>query len=417
MTGECPEGHFEANTGNSESRYVVRTSTVTDVTSSLVVKAPAAEVSLPVGVGSLHPQRGLVRRTTRVVLLALIPVVVVVAFGRMRDSLSGAVGQVLVLGPWPIMALGALWIAMVLARGAVYRHTHRDLRISHGVVLDQVNLAATNGVPGGSLLGIGLRYRVSRSLGHSSESAGLTVFASGQAFALGRWLVVVAVLGEIMLTGRATQVDMGALVAALVALSSGVLVWTVISSDSRSSRWVVLAADRLVRHLARVFPPARSMNLERSAERVRSRASSLVRTRGLALLLFGALSTLAGAAMILVVIEALTPATSVDPWIILRAYLLARVATSFIPTPGGVGVLDGALTSGLVAAGVDPSAAIASVMVYRAITWALPIAFGSILYLCWRARLSADADVDADVHADVRDVAPVVNVRDLADAA
>jgi UPF0716 protein FxsA len=63
---------------------------------------------------------------------------------------------------------------MVLARGAVYRHTHRDMRISHGVVLDQVNLAAVNGVPGGSLLGIALRYRVSRSLGHSSESAGLT---------------------------------------------------------------------------------------------------------------------------------------------------------------------------------------------------------------------------------------------------
>jgi uncharacterized protein (TIRG00374 family) len=396
---------------------VVRTSTVTHVTVSLVDKALAAEVPLPVGVGPLHPRHGFVRRTMRIVLLALVPVVVIVAFGRLRDSLSGAVGQVMVLGPRPILVLVALWIAMVLARGAVYRHTHRDLRISHGVVLDQVNLAAVNGVPGGSLLGIALRYRVSRSLGHSSESAGLTVFASGQAFALGRWLVVVAVLGDIMITGRATQVDMGVLVAALVALGSGVLVWAVISSDSRSSRWLVSAADRLVRRLAQFFPPARSINLERSAERVRSRASSLVRTRGLALLLFGALSTLAGAAMILVVIKGLTPAAAVDPWTILRAYLLARVATSFIPTPGGVGVLDGALTTGLVAAGVDPSAAMASVMVYRAITWAMPIAFGSILYLCWRARLSADAEVDADVHADVRDVVSVANNRDLADAA
>lgn len=346
----------------------------------------------------------------RIVLLVVAPVIAIVAFGRLRDSLSAALGQLLVLGPWPVLMLLALWVAMVVARGAVYRHTHRDLRVGHGIVLDQVNLAAANGVPGGSLLGIALRYRVSRSLGHSSESAGLTVFASGQAFALGRWLLVVAVLGEIIVTGRGTEVDAGAMVAAILALCTGVILWAVISSDSVVSRRIVSFADGLVRRLAGVFRPARNIDLERSAARVRSRASALVRARGLALLFFGAMSTLAGAMMIVVVIHSLS-STTVDPWMILRAYLLARVATSFIPTPGGVGVLDGALTTGLVAAGVDPPAAIASVLVYRAITWAMPIAVGSLLYLFWRTRFSGD-DL-ADVHG----LSPATQMTELADAA
>ena len=67
-----------------------------------------------------------------------------------------------------------------------------------------------------------------------------------------------------------------------------------------------------------------------------------------------------------------------------------------MPTPGGVGVLDGAITAGLIAAGVEPSVAISAVIVYRAFTFALPIATGSLLYLVWRRKSETHNEFEPD---------------------
>ena len=48
--------------------------------------------------------------------------------------------------------------------------------------------------------------------------------------------------------------------------------------------------------------------------------------------------------------------------------------------------MEGVLTIGLVGAGGDPDEVAAAVVVYRALTWALPILVGIGCYLWWRRR-------------------------------
>jgi uncharacterized membrane protein YbhN (UPF0104 family) len=54
------------------------------------------------------------------------------------------------------------------------------------------------------------------------------------------------------------------------------------------------------------------------------------------------------------------------------AGMLGNVA----PVPGGIGVQEAALTAGLTTFGIDPNTALATVLVFRAITFALPPVFG-----------------------------------------
>jgi hypothetical protein len=47
-------------------------------------------------------------------------------------------------------------------------------------------------------------------------------------------------------------------------------------------------------------------------------------------------------------------------------------------------------------AGVEPSVALSAVIVYRAFTFALPIATGSLLYLVWRRKSNHHNEVEQD---------------------
>lgn len=64
------------------------------------------------------------------------------------------------------------------------------------------------------------------------------------------------------------------------------------------------------------------------------------------------------------------------------AGMLGNVA----PVPGGIGVQEAALTAGLTTFGIDPNTALATVLVFRGITFALPPVFGFFTLRYLRAR-------------------------------
>ena len=71
---------------------------------------------------------------------------------------------------------------------------------------------------------------------------------------------------------------------------------------------------------------------------------------------------------------------------VLAVFAFARLATAVPYTPGGVGVVEAVLIGGLVAAGGEADQATAAVLVYRALTWGLPILVGIGCYLWWRRQ-------------------------------
>ena len=57
-------------------------------------------------------------------------------------------------------------------------------------------------------------------------------------------------------------------------------------------------------------------------------------------------------------------------------YFAGAIIGSAVPTPGGLGGIEAALSAGLIAVGVDSGTAVSSVLLYRIVTYWLPIPFG-----------------------------------------
>jgi uncharacterized protein (TIRG00374 family) len=71
----------------------------------------------------------------------------------------------------------------------------------------------------------------------------------------------------------------------------------------------------------------------------------------------------------------------------LVAYTFSNIAITLIPTPGGIGAAEAGLYAGLVFAGVDGAGAITTTLIYRLITYWLPIIPGYYFFLGLRKNI------------------------------
>ena len=73
---------------------------------------------------------------------------------------------------------------------------------------------------------------------------------------------------------------------------------------------------------------------------------------------------------------------------VLVVFAFARLLTAIPLTPGGVGVVELALIEGLTRAGGDDPKVVAAVLLFRLLTYVLPIALGLGTYMFWRRNRS-----------------------------
>ena len=73
---------------------------------------------------------------------------------------------------------------------------------------------------------------------------------------------------------------------------------------------------------------------------------------------------------------------------VLAVFAFARLVTAIPLTPGGVGIVELALISGISAAGGEKAEVVAAVLIFRLLTYVVPIVFGAITYLYWRHNRS-----------------------------
>ncbi|MCW2623160.1 MAG: putative Phosphatidylglycerol lysyltransferase [Frankiales bacterium] len=72
----------------------------------------------------------------------------------------------------------------------------------------------------------------------------------------------------------------------------------------------------------------------------------------------------------------------------LAVFAIARLLTAIPLTPGGVGVVEVALVAGLARAGGADEQVVAAVLVFRTLTYLLPVPLGVLCYLFWRRNTS-----------------------------
>jgi uncharacterized protein (TIRG00374 family) len=79
------------------------------------------------------------------------------------------------------------------------------------------------------------------------------------------------------------------------------------------------------------------------------------------------------------------------PWVVVLAvFSLTRLVTLVPITPGALGVAELSYVAGLTAVGVDPAAAAGTVLLFRFLTWFLPIPTGIVTWLLWRHGVGQD---------------------------
>lgn len=349
----------------------------------MVPVAPAPEPAL----GVQPPDLAAVRRrrlwtAVRAVGAGLLAILLVVVAALYWPDVLAALGKLRTPAPFWLAVAIALELASMgfyarmqrrLLRGA---GTRVPLRRAVGLAYAAHSMSIT--LPGGPLVSIAYNYRRMRAFGADSTVAAWCTAASGVLSALGLGALTVLVGAAAAADDADDVVTLAGVGAAGAALVAGLVMLR------RRPAWRAALAGRTAA-LRRRVPEAHRGRFDAALSwagrlgRVRIPPRDLAAAGG-----FSVLNWVADGACLAVCCLALGVATRPVPLAV--TYIAGMTASSLPLIPGGLGTVDGALTIGLIAAGAKASPALAVVVLYRLITFALIGGIGWLLWLIGRSR-------------------------------
>lgn len=282
-----------------------------------------------------------------------------------------------------VLALVASWnlftywpVAMVATPG---------LRLPQAAVLTQSTTAVANAVPAGGAIAVGVTYTMLSSWGFSKSRSTLFVVVTGIWNNFVKLGLPIAALAIVALQGSPGAGRTAAALVGLVALVAAIVVFALVLRSEEFARRVGVAAGRGASALLRLFGRGPVYGWELAVSKWRGRVIGLVRHRWLALTVTTLVSHLSLYLVLLVALRVTGVPDSQVGWAeVLAVFAFARLVTAIPITPGGVGVVELALIAGLTQAGGDGARVVAAVLLYRLLTYVLPIAIGVGTYLYWR---------------------------------
>jgi uncharacterized membrane protein YbhN (UPF0104 family) len=252
------------------------------------------------------------------------------------------------------------------------------------LLADLAATAVANTVPVGFAFGVGTTATMFHSFGFPPAAITRSVALTGLWNNLVKLAMPAVALAGLALAGNTTPAVAWAAGVGAAALIVVLLALTLLA-DRRTTTALAEGAERLWRRLARVLrqrPP--SDWAERTG---RFRAESL----GLLRVSWGRLSAAALASHVALFALLLTCLRVVDgegadvAWsLVLAVFTVTRLVTMIPLTPGALGVAELSYVAGLTAVGVGPAAAAGTVLLFRFLTWFLPIPLGAVAWVLWR---------------------------------
>ncbi len=345
---------------------------------------PETTSDLPVvGAPEPDPEARVSRRWLRRAGVTLVVAVLVGAIVVRREMIADALAEIGGLPIAAVVALAALAIYERWSRADITARLLGPIRTRHGLVVHDVGNAASKGVPMGGALGTALRWSIVRDHAVTPARFSTMLIAYGVATTLITWtLPLVALLAD--LVGRTMTATDGILV---LVLSLGIIgqigFWYVALGSARVERWSSQVTAGLWSRAARRITALRAHDPAEVVTDVRAELRDHAR-RPVSLLIRTALAQACGAVILLVALRALGVGAELGLTEFFRVFFIAHLLGTMAPTPGGVGVVEAGMSGALVAAGVAATPALAAVLVYRFLTYVLPIVTGTALYLVWR---------------------------------
>jgi uncharacterized protein (TIRG00374 family) len=287
--------------------------------------------------------------------------------------------QVLLLAAATAGSMVTSWIAICSVLPAI--------ALREAAVVNLGSTAVANALPAGGALAMGVSWAMLSSWGVGAGDFALYTLVSGIWNIFARLsLPAVAVLVLVTDSRPEAGLVVGAAVglAVLAALAGGLVL--LLRSESvalRADRWLqraVIVASRLARRPA----PARVAG---TLPGWRDRAAALLTARGWRITAATAASQIALWLVLLACLRGAGLSQAQVSWqVSVAAFAFVRLLTVLPITPGGVGITELGLV-GVLAAGAGHQITvqvIAAVLLYRALTYLLPIPLGAAAALAWR---------------------------------
>ncbi|MEA2447464.1 MAG: putative heme transporter [Actinomycetota bacterium] len=324
-----------------------------------------------------------------VVSLLLIGAVFFYALPKIADF-SEVWGSIRAMSPLEIGTLifAALW--NIITYWFVIVASLPGSNVWQAMKVNQASTAVANTLPGGGALGLGVTFGMFSGYGFSRSEISLSVLVSGiwnNFVKLGMPIIALAALA---VSGGASPGLMSAAVVGVIVLVGAILVF---SATLRSDALARKVGDGLahvanpVRRLLRK-PPVQGWG--ESAVGFRSKTVTLLHDRWVRLTVATLVSHFSLYLVLLLALRHVGVSQSEVGWAeVLAAFAFVRLISALPITPGGLGVVELGLTAALVAAGGNEPQVVASVLIYRALTYLLPIPLGAALYLKWKKGAEA----------------------------
>jgi uncharacterized membrane protein YbhN (UPF0104 family) len=263
------------------------------------------------------------------------------------------------------------------------------LTLRQAFVATETTTAVSNTVLGGAALSLGLTYAMNSSWGFSRSRTSVALLVSGLWNTFAK--LALPVLGLALLAFSAPPTA-GRLTAGLAGLAVLVLALVLLGGLLRSregAERIGASAGRIASALRRPFGRGPVSGWGRATTTFRERTALLLRARWHWITLATLVSHLSLFAVLLLALRfAGVDGDQVSAVEALAVFAFARLLTAVPFTPGGLGVIELALITGLAAAGGPRALVAAAVLVFRALTYVLPIPIGLGTYVFWRHNRS-----------------------------
>lgn len=271
------------------------------------------------------------------------------------------------------------------------------LRLREAAVVNQASTAVSNTLPAGGAIGVGVTVTMLNGWGFRLPAIGLQAVVSGVWNNFVKLGTPVLALVLLALQGDLTAPRVAAALVGIFVLIGAVFAFALVLRNDRFARAVgrtIGSLVDLVRRIARRPPVGVS---EDAASRFRSETVDLLARRWIRLTVATVVSHGSLYLVLLLALRHVGVGTGDLSWItVLAAFAFVRLISALPITPGGVGVVELGYAAVLtIGAGETLHARIvAAILVFRAITYLLPIPLGAAAYVVWRTngtwRLTVD---------------------------
>jgi uncharacterized membrane protein YbhN (UPF0104 family) len=270
-----------------------------------------------------------------------------------------------------------LFVMMAAMPGLSYRDAF---------LVGQSSTAVSATLPAGSALGVGMTYGMYASLGHSGPEIALATVLTGIWNNFVKLGLPVVAFAALVVMGDATGTELTAALVGVGALVAAIVLFALmLRSDALAARvggWLQRAASPVLRLLRRPADPG----WDQATVRFRRQTIGLLRRRWLSLSVATVVSHLSLYVVLLLALRHMDVSEQMVSWAqVLAVFSLTRLVTALPVTPGGLGIVEVAMTAGLVVAGGPRPAVVAAVLIFRVLTLFVQIPIGAACYLYWRA--------------------------------